>query len=86
MSRPIITSAAIVAGTALVGTLSIANLAQAGDNPFVTEQLESGYVQLAAEGSCGEGKCGAKDGGEGQCGAKGEGEGKCGEGKCGNKG
>ncbi|MBK1621590.1 hypothetical protein CKO42_24940 [Lamprobacter modestohalophilus] len=79
MSKQIITSAAMIAGATLVGTLSVANLAQAGDNPFVTEQLDSGYLQLA-EGSCGEGKCGAKDDG------KGEGEGKCGEGKCGNKG
>lgn len=79
MSKQIITSAAMIAGATLVGTLSVANLAQAGDNPFVTEQLDNGYLQLA-EGSCGEGKCGAKDD------TKGEGEGKCGEGKCGNKG
>ena len=92
MSKQIITSAAMIAGATLVGTLSVANLAQAGDNPFVTEQLDSGYLQLA-EGSCGakgdsEGKCGNKDDGEGKCGAKGdgkgEGEGKCGEGKCGS--
>ncbi|MBK1621756.1 hypothetical protein CKO42_25905 [Lamprobacter modestohalophilus] len=83
MSKQIITSAAMIAGATLVGTLSVAHLAQASDNPFVTEQLDSGYLQLA-EGSCGakdsEGKCGNKDDG------KGEGEGKCGEGKCGNKG
>jgi uncharacterized low-complexity protein len=89
MSKQIITSAAMIAGATLVGTLSVANLAQASDNPFVTEQLDSGYLQLA-EGSCGEGKCGAKGDGEGKCGAKddtkGDGEGKCGEGKCGNKG
>ncbi|MBK1705526.1 low-complexity protein [Halochromatium glycolicum] len=78
----------MMAGATLAGTLSVANLAQASDNPFVTEQLESGYLQLA-EGSCGEGKCGAKDDGEGKCGegkcgAKDDGEGKCGEGKCGS--
>ena len=88
MSKQIITSAAMMAGATLVGSLSVANLAQAGDNPFVTEQLESGYLQLA-EGSCGEGKCGAKDDsegkcGEGKCGSKDGGEGKCGEGKCGS--
>ena len=58
MSKQIMTPAALMAGATLVGSLSVANLAQAGDNPFVTEQLESGYLQLA-EGSCGEGKCGA---------------------------
>ncbi|WP_200346743.1 low-complexity protein [Halochromatium glycolicum] len=88
MSKQIITPAAMMAGATLAGTLSVANLAQASDNPFVTEQLESGYLQLA-EGSCGEGKCGAKDDGEGKCGegkcgAKDDGEGKCGEGKCGS--
>ncbi|NBC49611.1 MAG: low-complexity protein [Gammaproteobacteria bacterium] len=88
MSKQIITPAALMAGATLVGSLSVANLAQAGDNPFVTEQLESGYLQLA-EGSCGEGKCGAKDDGEGKCGegkcgSKDGGEGKCGEGKCGS--
>ncbi|MEA3642409.1 MAG: low-complexity protein [Lamprobacter sp.] len=83
MSKQIITSAAMIAGATLVGSLSVANLAQAGDNPFVTEQLESGYLQLA-EGSCGEGKCGSKDDSEGKCGSKDGGEGKCGEGKCGS--
>ncbi|WP_462323078.1 HvfA family oxazolone/thioamide-modified RiPP metallophore [Halochromatium sp.] len=88
MSKQIMTPAALMAGATLVGSLSVANLAQAGDNPFVTEQLESGYLQLA-EGSCGEGKCGAKDDGEGKCGegkcgSKDGGEGKCGEGKCGS--
>ncbi|MCF7979134.1 MAG: hypothetical protein K9L82_14155 [Chromatiaceae bacterium] len=47
MSKQIITSAAMIAGATLVGTLSVANLAQASDNPFVTEQLDSGYLQLA---------------------------------------
>lgn len=83
MSKQIITSAAMMAGATLVGTLSVANLAQAADNPFVTEPLESGYLQLA-EGSCGEGKCGSKEDGEGKCGSKDGGEGKCGEGKCGS--
>jgi uncharacterized low-complexity protein len=88
MSKQIMTPAALMAGATLVGSLSVANLAQAGDNPFVTEPLESGYLQLA-EGSCGEGKCGAKDDGEGKCGegkcgSKDGGEGKCGEGKCGS--
>ena len=61
-------------------------------NPFGAQQLESGYMQVAPEGKCGEGKCGEskkahKEGkcGEGKCGAekKAMKEGKCGEGKCG---
>jgi len=89
MSKNSMNPAAAVIGAALVGSLSAANLAQAAENPFGAEQLESGYLMLATgEGSCGEGKCGAKDGGEGKCGEgkcgnKDEGEGKCGEGKCG---
>ena len=61
-------------------------------NPFGAQQLESGYMQVAPEGKCGEGKCGAekkamKEGkcGEGKCGGdkKAKKEGKCGEGECG---
>lgn len=83
MPKNSITPAAAVIGAALVGSLSAANLAQAAENPFAAEQLDGGYLLLASEGSCGEGKCGSKEGGEGKCGAKDEGEGKCGEGKCG---
>ena len=74
---------AAVIGAALVGSLSMANLAQASENPFGAEQLNGGYLILASEGSCGEGKCGSKGDGEGKCGNKGDSEGKCGEGKCG---
>jgi len=70
---------------------------QAASNPFAAQELSSGYslaaAEKAAEGSCGEGKCGGemkKAEGEGKCGegkcggeAKSDGEGKCGEGKCG---
>ncbi len=88
MSKNTMTPAAAVIGAALVGSLSAVNVAHADSNPFAAEQLNSGYLMLAGEGSCGEGKCGAKDGkdGEGKCGSK-DGkdgaEGKCGEGKCG---
>ncbi|MBK5939721.1 low-complexity protein [Halochromatium roseum] len=87
MSKNTTTPAAAVIGAALVGSLSMANLAHAAENPFAAEQLDGGYLMLA-EGSCGEGKCGGKsDGegkcGEGKCGNKEGGEGKCGEGKCG---
>lgn len=76
--------------TATIGAAFVASAvslplnAAAADNPFVANDIGSGY-QLAskdAEGKCGEGKCGEgkKDkegkGGEGKCG-----EGKCGEGK-----
>jgi len=89
--------------TAAVGTAFVATLASSGianaDSPFLVQDLDSGYDQLAlgeeegkcGEGKCGEGKCGESKGEtEGSCGeAKDEGEGKCGEakdegeGKCG---
>lgn len=61
--------------------------AHASANPFVANELSSGY-QLVGEGKCGEGKCGgAKKAegkcGEGKCGGAKKAEGKCGEGKCG---
>ncbi|MEZ5528779.1 MAG: hypothetical protein R3E57_02365 [Porticoccaceae bacterium] len=62
----------------LSGSIAIPLVAQA-ENPFVANDIGSGY-QLAAmdsEGKCGEGKCG-----EGKKTTK-ESEGKCGEGKCG---
>lgn len=72
---------------------------QAASNPFAAQELSSGYslaaAEKAAEGCCGEGKCGGemkKAEGEGKCGegkcggeAKSDGEGKCGEGKCGGE-
>ncbi len=66
-------------GVAFVSSTLAAPLASASDNPFVANDLGSGY-QLAdkhGEGKCGEGKCG-----EGKDAAKDK-EGKCGEGKCG---
>lgn len=72
----------------LSGSIAVPLVAQA-ENPFVANDIGSGY-QLAAmdnEGKCGEGKCGegkktAKEN-EGKCGeAKAE-QGKSAEGKCG---
>jgi uncharacterized low-complexity protein len=95
MTKKIITPAVAIAGAALIGGLTAANIANAAENPFAAEGLTSGYMQLASshdgEGKCGgekaegEGKCGGeKAEGEGKCGGeKAEGEGKCGEGKCG---
>ncbi|MGR9106693.1 MAG: HvfA family oxazolone/thioamide-modified RiPP metallophore [Gammaproteobacteria bacterium] len=80
---------AVVVGTAVAATFSIAPVVQAEQNPFGMTDLSSGYMHVAEgekkmEGSCGEGKCGGKmkeemdkKKAEGSCG-----EGKCGEGKC----
>ena len=75
---------AITLGAALLGSTFVA---QAGGNPFASQELSSGY-SLAAhekghEGACGEGKCGGDmKAEEGKCGGdKASKEGKCGEGK-----
>jgi uncharacterized low-complexity protein len=84
-------SAALSAGLALSPMM-----ASADSNPFLSNEMTSGYMYFA-EGNCGanknaEAKCGAdkkveKEGkcGEAKCGAdkKVEKEGKCGEAKCG---
>jgi uncharacterized low-complexity protein len=98
MSKTTIKPVAAAVGFALVGSLAVANLASAADNPFGASQLNQGYLQVAeAEKAKGEGKCGgatmtpeakkAAEGkcGEGKCGAAGKAaaEKKAGEGKCG---
>ncbi len=71
----------MVAGAALVTSLAMSLNAQASENPFQVNVLNSGYqLADAHEGKCGEGKCG-----EGKCGEKKAKEAKCGEGKCGEK-
>lgn len=70
---------AVVMGTAFAASMAMSNVATAADagaNPFAMNELSSGYMQVASEGKCGEGKCGGKK-------EKKEMEGKCGEGKCG---
>ena len=94
MSNTTIKPVAAAVGFALVGSLAVANLANAADNPFGAAPMKSGYMQLAEakqEGMSGmsgmsgdkakkEGKCGGEmKAGEGKCG----GEKKAGEGKCG---
>ena len=77
---------AAAVGFALVGSLAVANLASAADNPFGAKQLSQGYLQVAeatAEKAKGEGKCGGE---KMSTEAKKAGEGKCGEGKCGAAG
>ena len=84
-------SLSAAAGVTFVAAMSASPVANAAENPFGMQNLESGYMHVA-EGKCGEGKCGEgkKAEGEGKCGegkAKEAkcGEGKCGEGKCGEK-
>ncbi len=85
---------AITLGATLLGSTFVA---QAGGNPFASQELSSGY-SLAAhekghEGACGEGKCGGDmKAEEGKCGGdKASKEGKCGgdkavkEGSCGEE-
>jgi len=79
---------ALAVGAAFATTLAMAPVANAAENPFAMNQLDTGY-KLAAntEGNCGANKQKAR---EANCGAnkvvkeqpklK---EGKCGEGKCG---
>jgi len=88
-SKTIKPLAGILGAALLTGTVST-HLNAGTLNPFVADELQSGY-NLAnfdkheGEGKCGEGKCGGgKADAEGSCGeAKADAEGKCGEGKCG---
>ena len=77
-------SVATALGAVVIGSLA-STVAMAEVNPFSMQSLESGYSQFAAEGKCGEGKCGgdkAASMAEGKM-EKAK-EGKCGEGKCGS--
>tara|TARA_R110000744_G_scaffold231306_4_gene349533 strand:- start:2422 stop:2727 length:306 start_codon:yes stop_codon:yes gene_type:complete len=81
------TTIATAIGAVVLGSLASMSF-QANAAPFGMQTLESGYMQEAAEGKCGEGKCGGdkaeKMTKEGKCGGdKATKEGKCGEGKCG---
>jgi uncharacterized low-complexity protein len=75
-------------GTAFTVSLATAPVANAAENPFATNTLDSGYMvamnlegdKADKEGKCGEGKCGDKECDDGD---KADKEGKCGEGKCG---
>jgi uncharacterized low-complexity protein len=63
-------------GTAFAASLAAAPIANAAQNPFGMDSLQSGYQ--IAQNKANEGKCG-----EGKCGGDKDKEGKCGEGKCG---
>jgi uncharacterized low-complexity protein len=73
------TTIATALGAVVIGSLASVS-AQANTSPFSVHSLESGYMQSATEGKCGEGKCG---GDKAEKAAKTMKEGKCGEGKCG---
>lgn len=90
------TALSLAVGSAFAASMLSLPAAQADNNPFAMQQLQSGYLLAdnhakPKEGKCGEGKCGgkkdakAKDGkcGEGKCGGAKAKDGKCGEGKCG---
>ena len=86
-------SVSIAMGATFAATMAATPLANAAENPFGMQNLESGYMQVAeakcggnmksdAEGKCGEGKKAASKDAEGTCGeGKKEAEGKCGEAK-----
>lgn len=98
MSNKSINTVKTAIGLAFISSTLAAPVSALAENPFVVNDLGSGYQVASkdAEGKCGEAKCGAdkaakKDAegkcGEGKCGegkaAKKDAEGKCGEGKCG---
>lgn len=81
------TKTVIAANIGFAACLLASPMARSADNPFVSEDLQIGYMvaEKAAEGRCGEGKCGANK----QTGAEGQSNDtdKAAEGKCGaNKG
>ena len=55
-------SLAVALGTVVVGSLSVASIAQAASNPFDVSELSSSHIRIAEagseEGQCGEAKCG----------------------------
>ena len=83
-----LTTLSLAIGSAFAVSLVAVPVANAAENPFGLQQLNSGYLVAdakAKDGKCGEGKCGAdKKAADGKCGAdKKAKDGKCGEGKCG---
>jgi uncharacterized low-complexity protein len=73
------TAIATALGAVVIGSLASISV-QANTSPFSVQSLDSGYMLIAEEGKCGEGKCG---GDKAKKAAKTMKEGKCGEGKCG---
>lgn len=75
-------TAIVTLGVTLMGAGAVAN---AAENPFGVQELQSGYnlADNSAEGDM-EGKCGEGSCGEDKDKSKGEREGKSGEGTCGS--
>ena len=76
-------SAKLISAT-LAGSISLVGIVHSDENPFMAQDLSSGYMLAGhgehdgSEGKCGEGKCGKMKNSQGK-----PAEGKCGEGKCG---
>lgn len=58
MSKKMIKPLTLAVGAAFVGTVALANVANA-NVAFSVKPLVSGYMLAASEGKCGEGKCAA---------------------------
>jgi uncharacterized low-complexity protein len=63
MSNKIVKPLSLAIGAAFVGSMSLAQVANAS-NAFQLQSMDSGYMvsDKAGEGKCGEGKCGATKG------------------------
>jgi len=88
MSKQTSTFISAATGALVVASLSAPAYAAADTNPFAITSLQSGYMVAAAEGKCGEGKCGGasgakKDAAEGKCGGASAPKKDAAEGKCG---
>jgi uncharacterized low-complexity protein len=76
----------VAVGSAFAAGMALAPLANALENPFALQSLQSGYMVAAdtpakaPEAKCGQGKCGGM---KAETAAPKAGEAKCGQGKCG---
>ena len=71
MTKKKLTPLAAAVGATMVASLAAMPVSSASSNPFSMTDIGSGY-KVAAQGQCGEGKCGGKkdDKKEGKCGGK----------------
>jgi uncharacterized low-complexity protein len=74
-------------GSAFAVSMTAVPTAQAENNPFAMQQLQTGYMlaqaDTAKDTKAPEGKCGGAKAKDGKCGGAKAKDGKCGEGKCG---
>ena len=80
----------VAVGSAFLAGVVMAPMANAAENPFALQSLQTGYMVAAdtpakaTEAKCGQGKCGGKMSGTAdQKSAEKPAEAKCGQGKCG---